>query len=258
MNSNSNTNTNQDDIQPQVLSNEESQQQSQQPQTTIKFDESQNKEMKEYQVQHNEKYSQKPLTRQSTGTSSMDFDTKSVRSLMIHKMNLVKRRRKSIDETERVEGPPYHTMDLDTVQQLLKSDLEDGLHESEIEERRSQSRFNEMEGEGGVSPVKLLIKQFTNIMVLILLIAMVVSFVFKDYIEGAVIAAIMMLNAFVGFMQEFKAEKTMDSLRQMASPTSQVIRDGHQKTIPTRELVPGDVVILKSGDVVGADCRVIE
>jgi len=82
--------------------------------------------------------------------------------------------------------------------------------------------------------------------------------VFKDYIEGAVIAAIMMLNAFVGFMQEFKAEKTMDSLRQMASPTSQVIRDGHQKTIPTRELVPGDVVILKSGDVVGADCRIIE
>ncbi|KAG1042137.1 hypothetical protein G6F42_029146 [Rhizopus arrhizus] len=64
-------------------------------------------------------------------------------------------------------------MDLDTVQQLLKSDLEDGLHESEIDERRSQSRYNEMEGEGGVSPVKLLIKQFTNIMVLILLIAMV-------------------------------------------------------------------------------------
>jgi len=173
MDSNSNTNRNQDEIQPQILNNEESQQQSQQPQTTIKFDESQNKEMKEYQVQHNEKYSQKPLTRQSTGTSSMDFDTKSVRSLMIHKMNLVKRRRKSIDESERIEGPPYHTMDLDTVQQLLKSDLEDGLHESEIDERRSQSRYNEMEGEGGVSPVKLLIKQFTNIMVLILLIAMV-------------------------------------------------------------------------------------
>ncbi|RCH85118.1 hypothetical protein CU097_007040, partial [Rhizopus azygosporus] len=86
----------------------------------------------------------------------------------------------------------------------------------------------------------------------------VVSFVFKDYVEGGVICAIMFINAGVGFMQEFKAEKTMDSLRQMASPTSQVIRDGHQKTIPTRELVPGDILILKSGDVIGADCRIIE
>ncbi|KAI9470000.1 MAG: potassium/sodium efflux P-type ATPase [Benjaminiella poitrasii] len=214
--------------------------------------------MKEYQIQYNEKYAQKPLTRQSTGQSSADFDTKSVRSVLMHKMNLIKRRRKSIDDSERIEGPPYHTMDLDTVTQLLKSDLDDGLSESVIDERRSESGFNEMEGEGGVSPIKILIKQFLNIMVLILLIAMVVSFVFKDYIEGGVICAIMILNAAVGFMQEFKAEKTMDSLRQMASPTSQVIRNGHQKTIPTRELVPGDVIILKTGDVVGADCRIIE
>lgn len=144
------------------------------PQTTIKFDESQNQELKEYQIQHHEKYSQKPLSRSSTGQSSTDFDTKSVRSVMMHKLHLIKRRRKSIDDSERVEGPPYHTMDLDTVTQLLKSDLEDGLPESDIEVRRGESGFNEMEGEGGVSPIKLLIKQFTNIMVLILLIAMVI------------------------------------------------------------------------------------
>ncbi|KAI7899446.1 potassium/sodium efflux P-type ATPase [Cokeromyces recurvatus] len=232
--------------------------QQQPPQTTIKFDEEKNREMKEYQVQYNEKYSQKPLTRQSTGQSSTDFDTKSVRSVLMHKMNLIKRRRKSIDESERVEGPPYHTMDLDTVTQLLRSDLEDGLSESMVDERRSEYGFNEMEGEGGVSPLRLLLKQFLNIMVLILLIAMIVSFVFKDYIEGGVICVIMFLNAAVGFIQEFKAEKTMDSLRQMASPTSQVIRGGHQKTVPTRELLPGDIIILKTGDVVGADCRIIE
>ncbi|KAI8328399.1 potassium/sodium efflux P-type ATPase [Choanephora cucurbitarum] len=232
-----------------------SNEQQNQPQTTIKFDES---PKNNFQVQHNEKYTQKPLTRSSTGQSSSDFDTKSVRSVLMNKMNLVKRRRQSVDDRERVEGPPYHTMDLDTVSQLLKSDLEDGLSESVVEERHAQHGYNEMEGEGGVSPFKILLKQFLNIMVLILLIAMVVSFVFRDYVEGAVILVIMFLNAFVGFMQEFKAEKTMDSLRQMASPTSQVIRDGHQKTIPTRELVPGDLLILKSGDVVGADCRVIE
>ncbi|KAI9276080.1 potassium/sodium efflux P-type ATPase [Sporodiniella umbellata] len=147
-------------------------------------------------------------------------------------------------------------MDLDAVTQLLKSDLEDGLSDDSIEENRKH--YNEMEGEGGVNPFQLLLKQFMNIMVLILLIAMVVSFVFKDYIEGGVICAIMFLNAGVGFLQEFKAEKTMDSLRQMASPTTQVVRSGHQKTLPTRELVVGDIIILKTGDVVGADCRIIE
>lgn len=68
----------------------------------------------------------------------------------------------------------------------------------------------------------------------------------------------MFLNAGVGFAQEFKAEKTMESLREMASPTSLVVRHGQAKTIPTRELVPGDIIILKAGDSVGADCRVIE
>lgn len=142
------------------------------PSPRIQFDETQNKrDIKEYQVHHNEK--NKPLSRTSTGASSADFDTKSVRSVLMHKMNFVKRRRQSIDESEKVEGPPYHTMDLDTVTQLFRSDLEDGLSESLVEEKRSQAGYNEMEGEGGVSPVKLMIKQFMNIMVLILLIAMV-------------------------------------------------------------------------------------
>ncbi|KAI8096277.1 potassium/sodium efflux P-type ATPase [Halteromyces radiatus] len=175
---------------------------------------------------------------------------------MMEKMKFVKRRQK--DKIVRVEGPPYHTMTLDTVAQLMKSDLEDGLSDDEIISRQKEYGYNEMEGEGGVNPIKLLIKQFINILVLILLIAMVVSFVFKDYVEGGVICAIMFLNAGVGFAQEYKAEKTMESLRQMASPTVNVIRQGQQKTIATRDLVPGDVIVMKSGDVIGADCRVIE
>ncbi|KAI8370709.1 potassium/sodium efflux P-type ATPase [Radiomyces spectabilis] len=193
------------------------------------------------------------LSRSATGQSS-DYDTRSVRSVVMRKMRLVKRK----DHPVRIEGPPYHTMNIETVVQLMKTDVGDGLSESEIDSRRADHGYNEMEGEGGVNPVKLMIKQFFNVMVLILLIAMVVSFVFKDYIEGGVICAIMILNALVGFLQEYKAEKTMDSLRQMASPTVVVVRDGQQKTIPTRELVPGDIVVMKSGDVVGADCRIIE
>ncbi|KAI8371420.1 potassium/sodium efflux P-type ATPase [Radiomyces spectabilis] len=229
--------------------------------TTIQFADQLHKGAnKDYQNQQNEKLTQRPLTRSSTGQSSNDFDTKSirsVRSVLMKSRSLVKRRRKKHDE-ERIEGPPYHNMDLDTVANLLKSELEDGLTDEEVQSRRSQHGFNEMEGEGGVNPVALMIKQFFNIMVLILLIAMVVSFVFKDYIEGGVIAAIMLLNAFIGFAQEYKAEKTMDSLRQMASPTSTVVRNCHQMTISTRELVPGDLIILKSGDVVGADARIVE
>ncbi|KAI9275801.1 potassium/sodium efflux P-type ATPase [Phascolomyces articulosus] len=205
---------------------------------------------------NHEKINQRSLTRSSTGQSSISFDARSVRSVLMKKVNLVKRRKRQTEE--RVEGPPYHTMDLETVTKLMKTDLEDGLNDADIESRREESGFNEMEGEGGVNPFKLLVKQFFNVMVLILLVAMIVSFVFEDWVEGAVICAIMFLNAGVGFAQEYKAEKTMDSLRQMASPTSQVVRDGQSKTIATRELVPGDVVILKAGDVVGADCRVIE
>jgi P-type E1-E2 ATPase len=68
----------------------------------------------------------------------------------------------------------------------------------------------------------------------------------------------MILNALIGFFQEYKAERTMESLREMASPTAQVIRQGQQITVSTRELVPGDILVFKNGDVIGADCRVFE
>ena len=156
------------------------------------------------------------------------------------------------------EGPAYHIMDIDTVVQMMNSDKESGLSEAQVEAKRAEHGFNEMEGDGGVNPFKLMLKQFMNVMVLILVIAMAVSFAYKDWVEAGVIAFIMLLNAGIGFMQEYRAEKTMESLRQMASPTAQVIRDGHQKTIATRELIPGDIIVLKNGDVVGADCRIIE
>ncbi|KAI9259478.1 potassium/sodium efflux P-type ATPase [Phascolomyces articulosus] len=169
-------------------------------------------------------------------------------------MGLIKRKEK----IERVEGPPYHTMDLDTVCQLFKTHLENGIHDEEIESRRQDTGLNELQGSGGINPIKLFIKQFINLLVMILLIAAVVSYVYRDWVEAGVITFIMFLNAVIGFLQEYNAEKTMESLRKMASPTSLVIRSGHEKHIPTRELIPGDIIILKSGDVVGADCRVIE
>lgn len=85
--------------------------------------------------------------------------------------------------------------------------------------------------------------------------AMAVSFGVKSWIEGGVIAAVIFMNIVVGFYQEFNAEKTMDSLRSLSSPTASAVRDGKTQVIPTAEIVPGDMVELKTGDTVPADIR---
>jgi P-type Na+/K+ transporter len=95
-------------------------------------------------------------------------------------------------------------------------------------------------------------------MILVLIISMTVSFAIKSWIEAGVIAAVISLNIVVGFIQEYRAGKTMDSLRSLSSPTANVIRDGNAIVIPTAELVPGDMVELKTGDTIPADIRLLE
>lgn len=221
----------------------------------------------------------KPLKRVSTSQSNAtsNTDAMSVRSKVMQRMNFKKIAKK--DQSNVPSGPDYHAMDLAAVTEILKTDVDDGLTDAEAAERLSKYGRNELSGEGGVSVWKVLFRQLFNVMILILVIAMVsisylshnlwssyskysipqvVSLVFKDWIEGGVTAAIIILNAGIGFMQEFKAEKTMESLRRLASPTSKVVRHGHLVTVPTRDLVSGDILSLKQGDVVGADCRIIE
>jgi len=89
----------------------------------------------------------------------------------------------------------------------------------------------------------------------VLIMAMAVSFGIRSWIEGGVIAVVITLNIIVGFLQEFNAEKTMDSLRSLSSPTAAAVRDGRTEVIPTAEIVPGDMVELKTGDTVPADIR---
>jgi Na+-exporting ATPase len=86
---------------------------------------------------------------------------------------------------------------------------------------------------------------------------MAVSFAIKSWIEGGIVTGIIALNIIVGFWQEFSAEKTMDSLRGLSSPTASAIRDGRTDTIPTAEIVPGDMVEMKTGDTVPADVRYV-
>ncbi|GMF63305.1 unnamed protein product [[Candida] boidinii] len=100
--------------------------------------------------------------------------------------------------------------------------------------------------------------QAFNAMILVLMISMVIAFAIQDWISGGVIAFVIGLNVVVGGFQEFKAEKTMGSLKQLSSPTARVIRDGNDLTIPAEDVVPGDLVMVKVGDTIPADLRLID
>ncbi|OBT65448.1 potassium/sodium efflux P-type ATPase, fungal-type [Pseudogymnoascus sp. 23342-1-I1] len=151
-----------------------------------------------------------------------------------------------------------HALTIDETRDQLETNLEDGLSRSQIPSRVEKWGRNELDDGPGVQPIKILVHQIANAMILVLIMAMAVSFGIKSWIEGGVITAVIVLNVVVGFFQEFSAEKTMDSLRSLSSPTATVVRDGKTETIPTGDLVPGDKVELKTGDTVPADIRLVD
>lgn len=150
---------------------------------------------------------------------------------------------------------PAHALPYATVIEEVKANPEDGLTTSDAKLRLEEYGWNELGDKGGVSPVKILIRQVANAMILVLVLAMVVSFAIRSWIEGGVVAAVIGLNIVVSFIQEYQAEKTMDSLRSLSSPTANVVRDGSTTVVPTAEVVLGDMVELKTGDTVPADIR---
>jgi len=109
-----------------------------------------------------------------------------------------------------------------------------------------------------ISPVSILLSQFKDIMVLILLASTAISAFIGDMTEAATIIAIVILNAILGFVQEYRTEKTMEALKSLAAPTAKVIRSGKQISIPSHQIVPGDLIILEAGDRVPADAALIE
>ncbi|PPJ60270.1 hypothetical protein CBER1_01249 [Cercospora berteroae] len=153
---------------------------------------------------------------------------------------------------------PAHCLKWKQVAEELNADVDDGLTASEASSRLEQFGKNELGDGKGVNPGKILVRQIANAMTLVLIIAMVVSFAIQSWIEGGVIVGVIFINIAVGFYQEFQAEKTMDSLRSLSSPTAQAVRDGESKSLPTVDIVPGDLVELKTGDTIPADVRLID
>lgn len=134
----------------------------------------------------------------------------------------------------------------------------DGLTTSEAAKRLETEGYNELKGKAATPIWRLFIENFKDPMVIVLLIAAAVQIVLGHLIESLIIFLVILLNAVISVVQTKKAESSLDALRQMSAPEAKVIRDGQKKTIPARELVPGDIVLLDAGDYVPADGRILE
>jgi len=156
------------------------------------------------------------------------------------------------------QEPNWHALDPTTVLATLRSDYRRGLSLDEAKSRLSTYGPNEIEEARKVSPWKLLLSQFKETLVLILIAAAAVSIFIGEAIDSAVILAIVFASAGLGFYQEYRAEQSLALLKKLAAPTATVTRHGQEMVVPTRELVPGDLVLLDPGDKVPADGRLID
>ncbi|HNS32865.1 MAG TPA: calcium-translocating P-type ATPase, SERCA-type [bacterium] len=145
---------------------------------------------------------------------------------------------------------------VEEVKKNLATDLDKGLTEAEASERLGKYGPNRLEEKQGRSPFSIFLEQFKSFIIWVLFGAVLVSGFLGEWVDALVIVVIIILNAILGFIQEYKAEKSLYALKKMASPNTKVIRGGKHNVIPSAMLVPGDVVELEPGDHVPADCRI--
>jgi len=151
----------------------------------------------------------------------------------------------------------WYQMKTEEVLEKLDTTLE-GLHPDEADSRLRKFGPNKLAEEEKISRWKLLLHQFTNPLIYILLIAAVVTFFLEEYKDTGVIIAVILLNAAIGYTQELKAEKNVRALKRLIVPRARVVRNGREMEIDSEGLVPGDVVVLASGAKVPADIRLIK
>jgi len=150
----------------------------------------------------------------------------------------------------------YYNQSVQDVVKSLKGSS-DGLKTDEIEKRLKKYGLNELPEEKSFSLWLLFFRQFKNTLIYVLLIAAAISFLLDDFINAWVILAAVVLNVVVGFIQEFRAQRALENLRKVVTQFATVKRNGHEIQIETKEIVPGDIVVLRAGDKVPADIRLI-
>ncbi|KAK1509264.1 potassium/sodium efflux P-type ATPase [Colletotrichum costaricense] len=153
---------------------------------------------------------------------------------------------------------PAHSVPVTDIGLLWQTDLENGLSKADAAARLERDGPNRIEGAKGLSVWEIVMRQISNSLTLVLVIVMILSFAIQDYIEGGVITAVILLNIVVGFVQDYNAEQTIQSLYALSAPTCKVVRDGIAETIKAETLVKGDLVMIAVGDVVPADLRLLE
>ncbi len=140
----------------------------------------------------------------------------------------------------------------------LNTDLHTGLSEYEVKSRLEKYGYNELKKEEKISPITLFFNQFKNILIIILLIAIILSALVGEVVDAAIIGVIVVFCAVLGFVQEYRAERALEALKKMLSPTITALRGGKEEEVPSKELVPGDILLLEAGDKIPADARLIE
>ncbi len=150
---------------------------------------------------------------------------------------------------------PWYQQDIEEVCEHLQTNVEKGLSTQEARRRLEKYGPNELAHAEGPGLLRMFLEQFKDYMVIILIIASLVSGLVGELVDSLVILGIVIINAGLGVFQEYRASKALEALKQMSAPNAVVIRDGETITIPARELVPGDIVLLETGDYIPADVR---
>ncbi len=152
----------------------------------------------------------------------------------------------------------WHTLDSKEVLDQLQVPIKTGLTAEEAARRLAEVGTNELEQKKGTTFLQMLWAQINSFVIWLLIVAAIISFALGDTIEAGAIILIVILNAVMGIIQESRAEKSLAALKKMAAPEAQVMRDGHRQTVPTSQLVPGDVVFIEAGNFIPADLRLLE
>ena len=152
----------------------------------------------------------------------------------------------------------WHSIEAEDALDQLKVDPEKGLSSEDVQNRLNEYGPNRLKEAPPTTIWQMLLEQFRDFVVMLLIVAAVISALLGDWVETAAIMAIVVLNAALGVFQNRRAEQELAALRQLAAPEADVMRDGHRLSIPGQELVPGDIVFLEAGNYIPADMRLIE
>ena len=157
-----------------------------------------------------------------------------------------------------MESKAWHAMDAGAVLEAFGTDPARGLASDEVRQRLERHGPNELAHEEKASAWSMFFAQFKNILIVILIVATILSAVVGEYVDAAIILVIIVFCAVLGFVQEYRAERALEALKGMLAPTLNVLRDGEEREVPSRDLVPGDILVLEAGDKIAADARIVE